>query len=82
MTDREVSQRLVQLDPDQPSVLDPNLRAELVGQHPPRADDLEPGEVFDPVTQAYSNPGWTPEIEWQIPGLSEDDLEEISQLDR
>ena len=82
MSDHEVTRHLMALDPDQPSPLDPNLRAELAMQRNPTTEDLEPGEIFDPITQAYADPGWTPIVDWSgTAPLSEDDLEEINNLD-
>lgn len=83
MSDQEVTRRLAALDPDQPSLLDPNVRAELASQRHPSTEDLEPGEIFDPTTQAFADPGWTPIVDWSGPAaLTEDDLEEINNLDR
>ena len=79
MNQNELNDRLRALDPDSTtSTLDPAIRQELFRQRPPSPDELEPGETWDPQTQAFSDPEWTPSPWSGAEPLSEEALEEIN----
>jgi len=85
MSDEEIDKTLTDLDPD-PTTPVPTADARLaltaaqrqelaLSARTPTEEDVEDGEVFDPVTGAYANPGWDPPG-W-VPPVSDED-----QIDR
>lgn len=76
MTSEDFEETLTRLDPSPRPSLDPNQRQELALQaRHPSGDELEPGEIFDETTQAYTDPGWVPAT-W-VPPLTETDLDDL-----